>query len=246
MIKKRHLPEIARAAARPAATSRRAPGNGRGFVLLYAVMTSTIILAVGVSIISIALKQLSISTLSRESQYAFYAANTGAECALYWDFHGVLKMVAGSPDAAYDRLEVFDNPFLATGREVTDPADMATVKCARTPLMATVSPSGTPSASGVAEGVNDSWQEQSCTGGATVCNETAFTVFLGRDAAGGIDFQGPCARVSVEKVRGSSSGGVFTPSATGPNLETTVASRGYNYCSGDNTRRVERGLRFTY
>ena len=41
-------------------------------------------------------------------------------------------------------------------------------------------------------------------------------------------------------------GGKVVPSATGANLETMVDSRGYNYCSGDNTRRVERGLRFTY
>ncbi len=103
----------------------------RGFVLLYAVMTSTIVLAVGVSIISIALKQLAISSLGRESQYAFYAANTGAECALYWDFHGVLKPVVTSIDgAAYERLSVFSNPLLLAGREVTDPADMDSVTCA--------------------------------------------------------------------------------------------------------------------
>jgi len=226
-------------------------------VLLYAVMTSTIILAVGVSIISIALKQLSISTLGRESQYAFYAANTGAECALYWDFHGVLKNVAGTTDGpAYERLAVFENPFLSPNpidgaqREVAAEEDKAEVRCAQpdpdlgvsNSLMANIDPAGNPSGAMGAD-VNDSWYEPGCSD--TACS-TTFTVFLGRDANGAVDPDGPCARVTVEKVRGSSSGGSFSPSSTGANMETTVDSRGYNYCSGENTRRVERGLRFTY
>jgi hypothetical protein len=227
----------------------RANGNQgaagqRAFVLLYAVMTSTIVLAVGVSIISIALKQLAISTLGRESQYAFYAANTGAECALYWDFHGVLKEVVTSVDgAAYERLAVFSNPFLATGRQVTEDADMESVTCAQTELMANVSCN--PSVPG---GPDDSWCEDECDSVAdpAACDQTTFTVFLGRDASGAEDREGPCARVTVEKVRGSSAGGVFTPSASGTNLQTIVDSRGYNYCDEDNPRRVERGLRFTY
>lgn len=234
------------APARPARSSLAARPNlaGRGFVLLYAVMTSTIVLAVGVSIISIALKQLSISTLGRESQYAFYAANTGAECALYWDFHGVLKEVVTSVDgAAYERLAVFSNPFLPTGREVTDPADTATVTCAQTSLIANETCNPT-----VPGGPDDSWCETECdnVGDPLACDQTAFTVFLGRNSDGSEDREGPCARVTVEKVRGSSSGGVFTPSSSGANLQTTVDSRGYNYCDEDNPRRVERGLRFTY
>lgn len=231
-------------------SQNRRGGARAGFVLLYAVMTSTIILAVGVSIISIALKQLSISTLGRESQYAFYAANTGAECALYWDFHGVLKDVAGTTDgAAYERLAVFENPFLSPNpidgaqREVAADIDKAEVVCARTPLMANIDPAGNSSNP---DGINDSWQELDCAGGPDVCQQTSFTIFLGRNPDGSIDREGACARVTVEKVKGSSSGGVFSPSSSGANMETTVDSRGYNYCSGDNTRRVERGLRFTY
>jgi hypothetical protein len=216
--------------------------RSRGFVLLYAVMTSTIILAVGVSIISIALKQLNISTVGRESQYAFYAANTGAECALYWDFHGVLDEVVTTVDGSvYDRLAVFDNPFLTGGREVVAPEDMALVKCARTELMANAdSPTSCDELGG--------WCEESCESNSdeTECNRTEFTVFLGRLPDGGIDEEGACARVAVEKERGSSSGGEWSPDSGGPNLRTTIDSRGYNYCNPENFRRVERGLRFTY
>lgn len=59
--------------------------NIRGFTLLFAVLVSTLVLSVGASVISIALKQLVISGTGRDSQYAFYAANTGIECATYWD-----------------------------------------------------------------------------------------------------------------------------------------------------------------
>lgn len=60
----------------------------KGFTLLFAVLVSVLVLAVGASIISIALKQVILSGAGRESQFAFYAANTGVECALYWDLNG--------------------------------------------------------------------------------------------------------------------------------------------------------------
>jgi len=61
----------------------------RGFTLLFAVLVSTLVLSVGASIISIALKQVILSGSARDSQFAFYASNTGIECALYWDLVGL-------------------------------------------------------------------------------------------------------------------------------------------------------------
>jgi hypothetical protein len=65
-------------------------GNGfenksKGFTLLFAVLAATLVLSVGAAIISVAVRQVLLSGAGRESQYAFYAANTGIECALYWD-----------------------------------------------------------------------------------------------------------------------------------------------------------------
>lgn len=57
----------------------------KGFTLLFAVLLSTLIVSISASIISIALRQTILSGTSRESQYAFYAANTVLECAFYWD-----------------------------------------------------------------------------------------------------------------------------------------------------------------
>jgi hypothetical protein len=64
---------------------------------LFAVIVSTLVLAVGGSIINIALKQVILSGVGRDSQYAFYAANTGIECALYWDITGSIAGAGGFP-----------------------------------------------------------------------------------------------------------------------------------------------------
>lgn len=58
----------------------------RGFTLLLAALVSSIVLALGTSIFEIAQKELTLSSIGRDSQFAFYAADTAAECALFWDF----------------------------------------------------------------------------------------------------------------------------------------------------------------
>jgi hypothetical protein len=57
----------------------------RGFTLLLAALISSIVLSLGSSIFLIAQKQITLSSLGRDSQFAFYAADAAAECALYWD-----------------------------------------------------------------------------------------------------------------------------------------------------------------
>ncbi len=57
----------------------------RGFTLLLAALVASIVLALGSSIFTIAKKQITLSSLGRDSQFAFYAADTVAECALYYD-----------------------------------------------------------------------------------------------------------------------------------------------------------------
>jgi hypothetical protein len=59
--------------------------ESRGFVLLFAVLVSNILLAIGLGIFTIAYKELILSSSDRESQVAFYAADSGSECAVYWD-----------------------------------------------------------------------------------------------------------------------------------------------------------------
>lgn len=62
--------------------------NERGFTLLISIIISSLILAIGLSILNITLKEFILSSIARESEYAFYAADAGMECALYWDGFG--------------------------------------------------------------------------------------------------------------------------------------------------------------
>jgi Tfp pilus assembly protein PilX len=57
----------------------------RGFTLMLAVLVGSLLLAIGLAIFNITLKELVLSSSARDSLYAFYAADTGIECALYWD-----------------------------------------------------------------------------------------------------------------------------------------------------------------
>ncbi|HXK40184.1 MAG TPA: LamG domain-containing protein [Candidatus Paceibacterota bacterium] len=61
------------------------PAARRGFTLFYAVLTASLLLAIGIAIFNITYKELILSSGARESSNAFYAADTGLECALYWD-----------------------------------------------------------------------------------------------------------------------------------------------------------------
>src|ERR1700677_1297565 len=61
------------------------PKRSRGFTLLLAALVASIALSLGSSIYTIVSKELTLSSIGQDSQFAFYAADTAAECALYWD-----------------------------------------------------------------------------------------------------------------------------------------------------------------
>lgn len=56
-----------------------------GISLLLAIIITGTLLLVAATISDITYKQSQLAVENRESQYAFYAADTGAECAIYWD-----------------------------------------------------------------------------------------------------------------------------------------------------------------
>ena len=57
----------------------------KGFTLFIAIAVTATLLFISTGIVSTALKEAFLTSASRESQYAFYAADTGIECAVYWD-----------------------------------------------------------------------------------------------------------------------------------------------------------------
>lgn len=42
-------------------------------------------LSIGLAIYDLTVRELDLSTTAKQSQYAIFAADTGVECALYWD-----------------------------------------------------------------------------------------------------------------------------------------------------------------
>jgi hypothetical protein len=56
-----------------------------GYTLLFAVLTAALVLGIGAFILGLARKQFIISSTSRDSIYAFYAADTGIQCATQAD-----------------------------------------------------------------------------------------------------------------------------------------------------------------
>ena len=70
--------------------------KNKGFTLLAAIVTTSLLLIVSFVVVNVAFKQLALSFSNEESQYAFFAAESGIECALYWDLNGDTSQFATS------------------------------------------------------------------------------------------------------------------------------------------------------
>ncbi len=57
----------------------------RGFTLLFAVLVGSLLFTLGIAIGNIALKEVVLSSAGKQSEKAFFSADAGTECALYWD-----------------------------------------------------------------------------------------------------------------------------------------------------------------
>ncbi len=69
----------------------------KGYTLLFAVLLTALVLSVGVSILTIARKEIILTANSRESHKAIVAADSGLECAVYWN-----RVVANFPSTLPD------------------------------------------------------------------------------------------------------------------------------------------------
>lgn len=57
----------------------------KGFTIFFAMLVGSLTLAVGFAIYDLTVREIDLSAAASQSQFAIYAADTGAECALYWD-----------------------------------------------------------------------------------------------------------------------------------------------------------------
>ena len=202
----------------------------QGFTLLYAVVVTSILLASALSIISIALRELALSTSSRDSQYAFYVANTGLECAMYWDKAGAAESedVGDPPIPGVAEFPIFVSP---DGSDGISPAYNGPfeVYCL----------GGTGAAADIRGGTDGEYHYENTdsidiypagewlVSADEDVSTTKFRISFTGDAAGA------CADVLVTK------------EDIGANIQTTIESRGYNTCA-TSKRRVERGVQTIY
>jgi hypothetical protein len=57
----------------------------RGMTIFIAVVIMSLLLFISFAMVNITLKGTLFASSGRDSQYAFYAADAGMECAVYWD-----------------------------------------------------------------------------------------------------------------------------------------------------------------
>jgi hypothetical protein len=61
------------------------PPTSKGFVILFSIMMTSAVLVLAGAVANLVFKEALLVSSSRDSHYAFYAADGGSECALYWD-----------------------------------------------------------------------------------------------------------------------------------------------------------------
>jgi hypothetical protein len=64
---------------------RRRKSSGSGFVILFAVTISAILLSIALGVTNIAFREIKFGTSAKDSNDAFFAADAGIECAMVYD-----------------------------------------------------------------------------------------------------------------------------------------------------------------
>lgn len=71
--------------------------KNKGFVILFAVLISSLILLISSGVFRAVQKELVLSSYARESQLAFYSADSALECAIFWDISDYSVANGGTP-----------------------------------------------------------------------------------------------------------------------------------------------------
>ncbi len=97
--------------------SSRLKTDSSGIAIYIAITITGALVLVSFAIVSLALKQINISSAGRDSQAAFYAADSGVECALFWDAknpNGQTAFSTSSPQTTVSCNADTSNPANAT------------------------------------------------------------------------------------------------------------------------------------
>jgi hypothetical protein len=190
-----------------------------GIALLMAVLVSSLFFVIGAAIFKIAFIELVLSAAGKESQFAFYSADSGAECALYWDRNYLEDPNAGGcgGNGSCSAFSIFDNG--GSNRDALIP-DYSSIKC------------GGAAVSTFCNG--EKLVNGACSGG--FAGDTMIKI---DQSANNI-----CAEVSIRK--GTALPVAANPANSGAEAAVTeIVSRGYNTCNANSPRRVERAIKIT-
>lgn len=67
---------------------KKIKNNKKGIALLFSIMLSAIFLTIALGVLNISVKELNFSSSAKDASNAFFAADSGVECALYNDKTG--------------------------------------------------------------------------------------------------------------------------------------------------------------
>ncbi len=73
--------------------------NQSGFALLMTLVVVSVVVSVALTLIDLTIKQLRLSTGSKDSENAFHAANAGVECIRYWRVASSTEFESGNGDS---------------------------------------------------------------------------------------------------------------------------------------------------
>lgn len=104
--------------------------NNQGFTVLFAVLAASALLIMALGITNISYRETVLSGSARVADRAFYAADSGAECALYWDWQGAFP-VSGSSAMTIECLSSTHNLIGTTSPYSFDVTSSTPPRCVR-------------------------------------------------------------------------------------------------------------------
>lgn len=195
----------------------------KGFALLLAVVIAGILISITFIMFSISLKQITLSTTGKNSQYSLYAADTGIECALDADYR--IETTNGNvfADIATTNANCDSNGACDTTTNPTAPASALPFNCNNQAIVYQTSPvyNTDPIV------IRGKTYPKAVT--------TVFKVIVDTNR---------CAIVTVSKYASSTLD--TSNNKTTEYLNTKIESRGYNSCTNLDPQRLERGLEVYY
>jgi hypothetical protein len=105
------------------------PTQPRGITLLISVILASVVLTVALALLDITYKQVLLASTAKQSQYAFYTADSAMECALYWD-------------QQKDAFEYTGSPYQISGMDCPDPSGTSRAITAASPALLTSTTGG--------------------------------------------------------------------------------------------------------